>query len=212
MSENTNRSGTIATVVILVVLLLGGAGGWYWFMYLPEQKAKEKARLEQIAKEKAEQKRKEEEAKKKAEYEKLIQDADAAFGQEQWELASSLYAQASSLYPNESYPKDQLVLTDTKLDEIAELEARRASGIVETVSSSTGRFYVVVSSSVDGDLAMDYASQLAKEGNYVKIVEPYASNKLFHRVTLGDYATWDEAVAATGSFSAYGNGVWVLKH
>lgn len=209
MEDNSNRNKVIALVIILV-LVLGGA--WYFFMYRPAQEAKEKARLAQIAQEEAERKRQEQEAKDKIRYDQLIQDADTAWAQEDWQAAYSLYTEASGLFPDQPYPKDQLTLVKAKLDELAAREARKAAGVVETVASPTGRFHVIVSSSVDGDLAMDYASQLANEGNSVKIIEPSGNNKLFHRVSVGDYATWDQALTATADFSKMGEGVWVLKY
>jgi len=61
---------------------------------------------------------------------------------------------------------------------------------------------------------MDYANKLAKEGNIVKLIEHHTDSLLFYRVSVADYSTWDEAVNATSSFSAYGNGegIWVLKY
>jgi len=213
MSENANNSGKVVGIIIVAIVVIAGLGAvWYWGFYKPEQEAKEQARLEQIAKEEAEQKRKEEAARKKARYDRLIVDADTAFNQENWESARSLYAEASSLYPNEQYPQNQLTLVNAKLDEIAELEARKAAGIVERVSSPTGRFYVIVSSSIDDDLAMDYASKLAKEGTSVKLIEHNANELPFHGVSVGDYDTWDQATSASQTISGYENGAWVLKY
>ena len=212
---DSNRSNNTAIIIVIVVIVLAGlAGAWYFFMYKPEQEAKEKARLEQIAKEEAEKKRKEQEAQKKAKYDQLIADADAEFNQENWENAYSLYSEASSLYPDQPYPQDQLALVNATLDEIAELEARKAAGIVENITSRTGRYFVVVSSSIDDDLAMDYANKLAKEGNIVKVIEHDTDTLLYYRVSVADYDTWDQAVNAMASFGAYGNGegVWVLKY
>ena len=96
---------------------------------------------------------------------------------------------------------------NARLDEIAELEARRAAGIVEMVSSETGRYYVVISSSIDSDLAMDYATKLSKEGNNVKVVEHEAEGWQYFGVSLADYATWDEAASAIQSFSSFGQGL-----
>ena len=213
MSNQSNQGNRIAIVVIIIVVVLAGAAGaWYWLMYKPEQEAKEKARLEQIAKAEAEKKRQEEAAQKKANYDKLIANADTEFGQGNWETAQSLYTDALALFPNESYPHDQLTLVNAELDEIAEREARIAAGIVETISSPTGRFYVIISSSIDDDLAMDYASKLAKEGNDVKIVEHVVNELSFFGVSLGDYDTWDQAVSAsTSQGSSFDGGAWVLK-
>jgi len=210
MGEDSNRSGKAGVVIVIVVLILAGlAGAWYWIIYKPEQEAKEKARLEQIAREEAERKRKEIEAQNKVKYDELIENADAEFEQESWETSRSLYSEASTLFPDQQYPKDQLALINGKLDEIA---ARKAAGIVETVSSPAGRFYVIVSSSVDGDLAMDYASKLAKEVNNVKMIKPPANSKVYHRVSVGDYDSREQAVTASASFSTYGNEIWVLKY
>lgn len=205
MEDNSNRNKIIVLIVILVIVL---GGGWYFFSYRPAQEAEEKARLAQIAREEAERKKQEEEAQKKARYEDLIAKADAALAEENWESAQALYAEAAALLPGEPYAKDQLALVRAKLEE---LEARKA-GTVETLASPTGRFHVIVSSSVDGDLAMDYAKKLAKQGQSVNIIPPGGANKLFHRVSVGDYPSWDQAVAAVSSFSSMGEGVWVLKY
>ncbi|MDE0470475.1 MAG: SPOR domain-containing protein [Ekhidna sp.] len=214
MSNLSSRDKKIvATITVIIFLLVGGAGAWYWFIYKPEQKAKEKARLERIEKEKAEKKQKEEQAaKQKAAYDSLIQSADAEFNLKSWESARSQYTDALSLLPNEQYPRDQLRLINTQLEEIAALEAKKADGIVETVSCTSGRFFIIISSSIDRDLAMDYATELAKEGNYIKVIEPNAANPLFHRVSIGDYETREQAKTAAQSNRYFGDGVWVLKY
>ncbi len=213
MSDNSNSNKTVGIVIGVVVVLTVLVGGWYFFMYRPAQEAKEQARLEQIAKAKAEKKRKEQEARNKIKYDQLIVDADTAFNQEDWQIAQSLYSEAASLFPNETYPQNQLLFVNAKLNELAELEAKRsAGGTVETVSSATGRFYVLVSSSLDDDLAMDYANKLANEGNYVKVIEHTKDKHSYFGVSLADYDTREEAENATASYSGYGEGVWVLKY
>lgn len=213
MNEHSNRnSKAVVVIVILAFIVVGLAGAWYWVMYIPEQEAKEKARQEQMAKEAAEKKAAEQAAQNEAKYKELIEDADSAFEQEDWESARALYTEASSLFPGQPYPKDQLALVNAKLDEIAALEAKRAAGIVETVSSSTGRFYIIVSSSIDDDLAMDYANKLAQEGNNVKIIEHDTDKHLYYRVSVGDYAAREAAEAALASYSNFGKGVWVLEY
>lgn len=211
MEENSNGNNKAVGIIIgifIVLLIIGGA--WYFFSYKPEQEAKEKARQEQLARAAAKKKREEELARKKVKYDQLITNGDKEFEQEYWETAKSSYSEASSLFPKEQYPKDQLVIINQKLDEI---EAQvNAVGQVQTISSATGRYYVVVSSSIDGDLAMDFGEKLAEEGNSVKIIEPYGSIK-FYRVSLGDYGSIDEALAASGSFSTVdGDAVWVLGY
>ena len=196
-------------LVVLVLVIAGSMIAWNVFIQKPKQEAQEKARLEQLAKEKAAQ---EKAVQDKAKYESLIQSADSAFQQENWEAANAGYSEAVSLMPKETYPKTQLTLVKAKLDEMAARNANIQAGMIETVDSATGRYYVVVSSSVDGDLAQDYATKLAQGGTNAKIIGPDATNKLFHRVTVGNYPTFKEALTASESFRGENKGVWVLKY
>ena len=208
-SSAGKAKGVIITLVIVLAVL---AGAWYWFMYKPEQEAKEKARQEQIAKERARQAQIAKEAaaaKKKTDYDNLIEKADIEFGEERWDAAQSSYSGALSLYSREQYPQDQMILVNEKLAAIA---AKSVPGSIEKITSATGRFYIVVSSSIEGDLAMDYGNKMAAEGTSVKIIEPYG-NIRFYRVSLGDYDAWDQAVTASASFrTTYGNVIWILKY
>lgn len=211
-----NHSGSngkkIVIVIAIAVVIVGLVGAWYGFMYIPEQEAKEKARQEEIAKKKAAAKKKklqEQAAKKKAKYDDWLVKANGEFEQENWDAAMRSYSEASTLFPKEQYPQDQLVLVNEKLEEIA---SKLEGGTVETIPEATGRFYIIVSSSIDGDLAMDYAKQKAEEGESVKIIEPFGSNK-FYRVSLDDFETRDEANAASGSFNSVdGDEIWILKY
>ncbi|MEQ8472356.1 MAG: SPOR domain-containing protein [Marinoscillum sp.] len=213
MSEQPNHSGKPAVLFVIVVFVLAVLGGaWYWFLYRPGQDVKEKARQEQAAREEAENKAALLKAQNKIKYDELIQNADAEFQLENWGKAQSLYSEASSLFPGEQYPKDQLALVNAQLDELAALEAKRTAGVVETVSSRTGRFYIILSSSIDDDLAMDFANKLAQEGHNVKIIQHDADKLFYYRVSVGDYATRERAESASTAFSNYSNDIWVLKY
>ena len=213
MSEHTSQNGRVGIIVGVVVLVIASSlGAWYFFKYKPDQEAKEKARLEQIAKAEAEEKRKQQAVKRKTKYDQLIKSGDEQFYLEQWEAARSQYAEASAIIKNQDYPKNQIALIDVRLNEIAAIEARKVAGVVETISSPTGRFYIIVSSSIDDDLALDYAKKLVAQGEEVKIVEHEASSHFYYRVALGDYATQELADAASLSFGDYGSDIWVLKY
>lgn len=96
----------------------------------------------------------------------------------------------------------------------AEAEAAASesnSGSFETIPNRTGRYYVVVASAIDMDLATDYAKKLAQEGKNAKILAPKGNNK-FHRVAVGDYENLAGAQEDLSDFrSRYGNEVWVVK-
>ena len=213
MEEQSNVGNkAIGIILTILAILLVIAGVWYWFFYKPAEEAKEKARQEQLAKEAAEKKRKEAAAKNKAKYDELIANGNREYDSEYWETAKSSYSEASRLFPNEPYPQDRLNLVNLKLDSLAAANYKPDVGAIESITSSTGKFYVVVSSSVDGDLAMDYAKKLSKEGNNVKIIEPYGNSR-FYRVSLGDYNSVEEAASATSSYSSIdGDAVWVLNY
>ena len=213
MNERSKRGSRIVLVIaIILVILVGAACGWYFLKYKPEQQAKEMARLEQIAKEEAEQKRKELEAQKKVKYDQLLVEANSAYEIQNWDSARSLYAEASSLFPNETHPKNQILLIDEKLAEIAALEVKRAAGIIETISTRTGRFYIILSSSIDDDLALDYAKKLVSQGVDTKIIEHDDSNHLYYRVAVGDFSTQKQADESVPSYSTYSSEIWVLKY
>ncbi len=205
MDEQSNNTGKVVVIILIIVFILAGsAAGWYFLVYKPDQEAKEKARLEQIAREKAEQERlAQEQAQNQLRYDELIADADSVFALQLWESARSFYIEALALFPNQTYPQDQIALINAKLEVTA--------GMVATISERTGRFYVIISSSIDDDLAMDYASKLSQAGNNVKVVEHLIDKLTYFGVSLGDYDSWDQAVSASMEFSSYGEGVWVLK-
>jgi predicted nucleic acid-binding Zn-ribbon protein len=95
---------------------------------------------------------------------------------------------------------------------LAEESAENEPGTIETISERTGRYYIIVTSSIDGDLAMDYARDLAAGGNSVKIIAPYGNVK-FHRVAVSNVETLAEAESRMNELKAeYGDGVWVMRY
>lgn len=83
----------------------------------PKQKIKEiDVILAELAK-KAEEEKKAKELQEK--YQAAVAAADAAFKAENWDQATTKYTEASSLKPDEKYPKDQLALVATKKAEAA---------------------------------------------------------------------------------------------
>jgi len=88
----------------------------------------------------------------------------------------------------------------------------QAEGTIETLNERTGRYYVVISSAVDGDLTMDYSKKLVADGTSIRIIPPYGKWK-FYRLTIGNFDTFADAqVHADEVKSKYGDGVWVIKY
>lgn len=96
--------------------------------------------------------------------------------------------------------------------EAAALAAKPAVGTIETLSSPTRRYYVVVASAVDGDLIMDYAKKLSAKGTSTRIIPPFGKWK-FYRLTLGDFDTYALAQSsADSSKPEFGEGAWVIRY
>lgn len=92
------------------------------------------------------------------------------------------------------------------------LAAIPKTGIIETLEQRTGRYYVVISSAVDGDLIMDYAKKLSEKGVSAKIIPPFGKYK-FYRLAVEDEDSFMAAQAkAEGLKTEYGEKVWVLKY
>jgi hypothetical protein len=86
------------------------------------------------------------------------------------------------------------------------------TGEVLQITESTDRYYVVISSSFDSDLANDYAKKLASEGFTSKILAP-RGKAMFYRLSIADYASLPEAsLKAEELKSTYGEGVWVIRY
>lgn len=94
----------------------------------------------------------------------------------------------------------------------AKANAKPADGTIETLSQRTGHYFVIVSSSIDGDLAMDRAKILSAKGISSKIIPPFGKWK-YYRLGIGDFDSYASAQSsADASKTEYGNALWVMKY
>jgi hypothetical protein len=86
-------------------------------------------------------------------------------------------------------------------------------GTIETLSERQGRYFVVVASSIDGDLIMDYAKKLSAKGVTPRIIPPFGKTK-FHRLAVADGDTYANAQATADGMKGgdYGDKIWVIKY
>lgn len=97
-----------------------------------------------------------------------------------------------------------------KADSLARLTP--AVGMIDTLTERTGRYYVVVASSIDGDLILDYAKKLSPKGVAPKIILPHGKVK-FYRLAVADGDTYASTQATADQMkSEYGEGAWVVKY
>lgn len=111
----------------------------------------------------------------------------------------------------ERLAEERRLAEQRRLDSLANLQPKQ--GVVETLSSRTGRYYVVVASAVDGDLIKDYANKLAPKGVSTKIIPPFGKAK-FYRLAIADKDTYTDAQATADGMKGgdYGNELWVIKY
>jgi len=90
--------------------------------------------------------------------------------------------------------------------------AKPTPGEINILTEPTGRYYVVIGSFIDDDLAMDYGHVLAEEGTGSMILSPTGKTK-FYRLALSDHGSWNEAQQEANSLkSDYSDALWVLKY
>lgn len=83
---------------------------------------------------------------------------------------------------------------------------------LEYVQSRAGRYFVIVGSFIDDDLAADLAKKLMSEGTSCKIIYPFG-NKLFYRLSVSDFDNVQDALAHAESIQAnFEEKLWVLKY
>jgi hypothetical protein len=92
-------------------------------------------------------------------------------------------------------------------DEIASEEA-----LFSTISEPTGRYYIVIESFVDSDMATDYGKELMTKGFSTALLSPQGKRK-FHRLTMGDFDSFVDAQEGANKLKAeFGDDLWVLRY
>jgi len=92
-----------------------------------------------------------------------------------------------------------------------EPEPTKQPGVYE-INEPTGRYHVIVASSIDKDLVMDYGKKLAKQGMTCNILKP-RGNRKFHRLSVADYVSLNDAALKSEQLkSEFGDEVWVIRY
>ncbi len=114
-------------------------------------------------------------------------------------------------------PVVQTPIVEKKPEPVVEKEPEPApepvkqAGVFE-INQPTGRYHVIVASSIDKDLVMDYGKRLAKKGMTCNVLAP-RGNKKFHRLSIADYVSLnDAAIKAEQLKGEFGDGVWVIRY
>ncbi|MDH5398400.1 MAG: hypothetical protein OEX02_09650 [Cyclobacteriaceae bacterium] len=202
--EKKSKAGLIVTIIIIVVLL-GGGGAGYVYWYKPKMEIDNK-------------------------YQAQLSIADELFGNKSWTDAIKAYTVADSIKPDEEYPEKQIAMAETEMqaekkrqeDEAARLAAEEAArlaaekaktvpGEVETLTARTGKYYLVVTTNLDGDLAMDYAKRLSKQGVNARLLAPVGKSR-YHRVAVAEGDTQADVESVAAQLGGNYTGSYVYKY
>lgn len=92
-----------------------------------------------------------------------------------------------------------------------EPEPTQQAGVYE-INEATGRYHVIVASSIDKDLVRDYGNKLAKDGMVCNILAPRGNLK-FHRLSVADFESVNEATIKSEELkNSMGADVWVIRY
>jgi hypothetical protein len=86
-----------------------------------------------------------------------------------------------------------------------------STGVIDTLTERTGRYYVIVASAIDGDLLLDYANKLLPKGVSPKLIPPYGNVK-FYRLAVAEGDTYTATQATADALKAEYNDAWVIKY
>ena len=106
------------------------------------------------------------------------------------------------------------IAAEEEANKAADADEAAANEIVfKTISEPTGRYYIVVASFIDADMAADLGNKMKVEGVSSTLLAP-KGNKKFNRLTTGgDFGSFNEAQEQANKLKGdFGDGLWVLKY
>lgn len=181
--------GLRTAVILLLIIMAVGGGGAYWFFYHTPASSSEEAYLD-------------------------IQQATVADVEDE-HLSSATTPVETKKDNGVQYSFGDSTDTFKKTERkktTAYPSTKRPKGTITKISAPQGCYYIVVGSFIDGDLASDHATQLAKKGIDAIILAPERKND-FSRVAIVQADTLYTAHEGIEKFkSVHGNRIWVKKY
>ena len=129
------------------------------------------------------------------------------------EAAAKLKADAAAKAAAEQRAEEQRLAAEQAVNVAADAdELASEEPTFTTISERTGRYYIVIESFVDSDMAADYGNELVTNGFSTALLSPQGKRK-FHRLTMGDFDSFVNAQEGANKLKAeFGDDLWVLKY
>jgi hypothetical protein len=83
---------------------------------------------------------------------------------------------------------------------------------IEILNKPQGRYYIVIESYVDFDLAMDSAKKLAKTGEHVKLFRTYQNDLSFVRLAIAHELSIAELKEKLAAYKEHYPDAWIVKY
>ena len=104
------------------------------------------------------------------------------------------------------------IIPEVKTDPPELESAPKAIGAISEISQPLDKYYLIVASFLDNDLAFDYAEKLILSGSNVIIILDFHV-RYFTRVALLEYETLDKANVGLDKYKdEFDEQLWVLKY
>ena len=114
------------------------------------------------------------------------------------------------------------IIPESVIEEVIEPEVKtdppelksvlQAIGAISVKGQPLDKYYLIVASFLDNDLAFDYAEKLILSGSNVIIIPPFSTSKLT-RVALLEYETLEKANIGLDKYKdEFADKLWVLKY
>ena len=114
------------------------------------------------------------------------------------------------------------IIPESVIEEVIEPEVKtdppelksvlQAIGAISVKGQPLDKYYLIVASFLDNDLAFDYAEKLILSGSNVIIIPPFSTSKLT-RVALLEYETLEKANIGLDKYKdEFDDKLWVLKY
>ncbi|MCP3660713.1 MAG: SPOR domain-containing protein [Bacteroidetes bacterium] len=86
------------------------------------------------------------------------------------------------------------------------------TGLITKIKQPQNTYFIIISSSIDEDLANDYAKKLAKKGDNVFVLYP-KKDSLYHRVAISKFDTRQDANSyLKEAKKRFAGNAWIMKY
>ena len=107
---------------------------------------------------------------------------------------------------------EEVIEPEVKIDSPELKSVLQAIGAISVKGQPLDKYYLIVASFLDNDLAFDYAEKLILSGSNVIIIPPFSTSKLT-RVALLEYETLEKANIGLDKYKdEFDDKLWVLKY